>query len=576
MQFCVACSLLSVVRAAAPGEGFLQKSHERTKHEQKYSVPAMTPAPPPPHWAPLVISLKQRNVDTVFEAALNVSTPGHNDYGQYWSMPDIEKLTAPAAEHVQVVTDWLESINATYFVDYELVAVTSNAELAEKNMPSAVRAVTAAMYSLKSDPVGHVAQPLPRKSVAPAALPANAITPALISEIYSTGSATVNRSGLTSQIAFTQGSFTSTKSLQRFLKEVPQSPLHQADDADFFSWTTVGGSRAPPQSFNCNGDDPTKYPSQWCIGYPGEPTLDVEWMVGTAPGIKTSLFRLDVPVSESLEGYFTPACPTLLAFVNYLLKGADAPTAASISYGMPDYCPDLQMKDLEIFFAKLALKGVSLMAASGDHGTQNTTCTTSACTLRTVWPAASPWVTAVGGTHLVKDTAGVRQEAWNGSGGGFSEYSSRKFTPWQERAVSAYLTKLPSLPGAPPNSTFHAAGVGVPDVASFAVDMATCVVSDARDSCEGGGDGTSFASPTFAGIVSLLNEARLEAKLPPMGFLNPFLYKNADAFTDITEGSNKDLGDLYGFPATQGWDAATGLGTPIFEKLRAAALRSFP
>merc|ERR1712232_275839 len=79
----------------------------------------------------------------------------------------------------------------------------------------------------------------------------------------------------------------------------------------------------------------------------------------------------------------------------------------------------------EIFFAKLALKGVSLMAASGDYGTYNHSCTASACTLRTVWPAASPWVTAVGGTQLVNDTAGVRQEAWNGSGGGFSEYSAR-------------------------------------------------------------------------------------------------------------------------------------------------------
>ena len=39
--------------------------------------------------------------------------------------------------------------------------------------------------------------------------------------------------------------------------------------------------------------------------------------------------------------------------------------------------------------------------------------------------------------------------------------------------------------------------------------------------------GTSASSPFFASLVSLLNEARLNANKPVMGFLNPFLYKSA-------------------------------------------------
>jgi len=299
--------------------------------------------------------------------------------------------------------------------------------------------------------------------------------------------------------------------------------------------------------------------------------------VGIAPRVRTGLFRLDVPVTENWTDLQTPRCPTLLAFVNYLLKDSQAPYSATISYGSQHFCPDAQVVDLETRFAKLALKGVSLMAASGDYGTFSGAgegCTISSCRLLTTWPAASPWITAVGGTKLVNGTTGFGQEVWSGSGGGFSEHPggcSRKIAPWQERAVSEYLTKLPSLPGAPPDSTFNAAAVGIPDVAAFATDMATCVWGQ----CTSAGEGTSYASPTFAGIVSLLNEARLQAKLPPMGFLNPFLYQHADAFTDITDGINRYSNDLYGFPATKGWDAATGLGTPNFAKLQAAALASF-
>ena len=89
--------------------------------------------------------------------------------------------------------------------------------------------------------------------------------------------------------------------------------------------------------------------------------------------------------------------------------------------------------------------------------------------------------------------------------------------------------------------------------------------------------GTSASSPTFAALVSLLNEARFKAGKPPMGFFNPFAYANPTAFTDVTKGTNAiGRGDgaalKYGFAAAPGWDAATGLGTPLFDRLLDAAL----
>merc|ERR1712224_1006889 len=83
--------------------------------------------------------------------------------------------------------------------------------------------------------------------------------------------------------------------------------------------------------------------------------------------------------------------------------------------------------------------------------------------------------------------------------------------------------------------------------------------------------GTSASTPSWAGIISLLNEECLSASggSKTLGFINPLLYKNADAFNDITKGSNAiGYNSRSGWKCTEGWDAATGLGTPNFEKLQ--------
>merc|ERR1712032_958918 len=72
-------------------------------------------------------------------------------------------------------------------------------------------------------------------------------------------------------------------------------------------------------------------------------------------------------------------------------------------------------------------------------------------------------------------------------------------------------------------------------------------------------------------IISLLNEECLSASggSKTLGFVNPLLYQNADAFNDITKGSNA-VGEnaASGWKATEGWDAVTGLGTPKFTSLQ--------
>ena len=88
--------------------------------------------------------------------------------------------------------------------------------------------------------------------------------------------------------------------------------------------------------------------------------------------------------------------------------------------------------------------------------------------------------------------------------------------------------------------------------------------------------GTSASTPTVAGIISLLNDARLQKNKSTLGFLNPFLYQNSAAMYDVTTGHNEGClpGDI-GFYATTGWDPVTGCGTPNFPAMIKAAVNNW-
>ena len=90
--------------------------------------------------------------------------------------------------------------------------------------------------------------------------------------------------------------------------------------------------------------------------------------------------------------------------------------------------------------------------------------------------------------------------------------------------------------------------------------------------------GTSASAPVFAAMIALVNDARMAAGQKALGFLNPFLYQNADVFTDVTKGSDKvGRGGSplpWGFNCSAGWDPVTGLGVPVFPKLMAAAMKA--
>ena len=124
----------------------------------------------------------------------------------------------------------------------------------------------------------------------------------------------------------------------------------------------------------------------------------------------------------------------------------------------------------------------------------------------------------------------------------------------QAGAVAKYLS---TASGLPPKGTYPTNGRATPDVAALGEGYQ--VVNNGAVESVGG---TSASAPLFAGLVSLLNEARSQKGGKPMGFINPWLYNHTDVFTDVIKGTSKIGRDgealKYGFNCEVGWDPVTG------------------
>ena len=109
------------------------------------------------------------------------------------------------------------------------------------------------------------------------------------------------------------------------------------------------------------------------------------------------------------------------------------------------------------------------------------------------------------------------------SGGGFSQSFAR--ADYQQNAMSYFLTNYP--PGYS-SSQFNITGRVYPDVS--AIGNRISIYSNGKPQLE---SGTSASAPLFASIITLINEERLAANKTTVGFLNPALYANPDAFADV-------------------------------------------
>lgn len=267
----------------------------------------------------------------------------------------------------------------------------------------------------------------------------------------------------------------------------------------------------------------------------GEVMLDIEVAASVAPGAKVAVY-----FAPNTDQGFIDAITTAVH------DTTNKPSVLSISWGGPESTWTQQsLTALDAACQSAAALGITITAAAGDDGA-----TDGGKGNNVDFPASSPHVLACGGTKLDANGATVVSEVvWNelanqegATGGGVSNVFA--LPVWQANA------KVPGPSG-------KTGGRGVPDVCGDADPTTGYTVRvDGQTSVIGG---TSAVAPLWAGLVAVANQ-QLGSKV---GFIQPAIYaaKAASAFNDVTQGNNG------AFSAGPGWDACTGLGSPIASKL---------
>ncbi len=318
-------------------------------------------------------------------------------------------------------------------------------------------------------------------------------------------------------------------------------------------------------------------------GYDDESQLDVQLMSQAADGIR--LWYWNSP-------YW------LYSFAVDFYQAEDIPQVISMSWGWSEDsqceiidCPNITSQQyverVNNEYLKIALRGTTILAASGDAGAPGRT--DEGCSperpINPIFPGSSPYVLSIGGTVVSFDNQTLnyttplclnnscltgRNETsiscdkigWT-AGGGFDIYHNE--TPyWQRKAVTRYLKSGVTLPN---SSNFNQNGRAYPDVSAIGHSCPT-YINKRLDTV----DGTSCSTPVVAGLVSIIANHLWVKNGVKTGFINPLLYYIWDncpeCFQDITEGYNWctensccDNHTDYGFQATKGFDPVTGLGT---------------
>lgn len=251
----------------------------------------------------------------------------------------------------------------------------------------------------------------------------------------------------------------------------------------------------------------TSYPTP-DSGWAEEISLDVDMVSAVCPGCHILLVESDNNTTANLGTAVNEAVKLGAKFVSNSYGGGEDPSETTFDSSYFDH------------------PGVAITASSGDGG------------YGVEYPAASPHVTAVGGTSLTRNANNSRgwdETAWDGAGSGCSAVESKP--SWQKdsgcanKAVADVSAVADPATGVAVYDTFQTSGWGVVG-------------------------GTSVASPVIASTYAL-------GGTPASGsYPVSTAYDRSASLNDVTSGSNGSCTPSYLCTAGPGYDGPTGLGTP--------------
>jgi len=250
----------------------------------------------------------------------------------------------------------------------------------------------------------------------------------------------------------------------------------------------------------------TRYPST-NAGWALEISLDVEAAHAACQNCSIVLVEAD---SSSFNN--------LMAAVDRAV--AMGATVVSNSYGANEFLSET------IYDYHFNHPGVAFTVSSGDSG------------YGVEYPAASKYVTAVGGTTLLfnQDGSYNQELVWSGAGSGCSRYESKPI--WQTDTGCSQRTVADVSADADPNT-----GAAVYDSTAYFGQRGWWQVG-----------GTSLAAPLVAAVYAQSGNTT--------GSANSIPYTNVGALHDVKSGSNGSCTPPYLCKAGVGYDGPTGLGTP--------------
>ncbi|MGH9171253.1 MAG: protease pro-enzyme activation domain-containing protein [Acidimicrobiales bacterium] len=319
----------------------------------------------------------------------------------------------------------------------------------------------------------------------------------------------------------------------------------------------------------------------------GEAVLDVEDVSALASDANINVY--EAPSSDVGTQFATN--DVYNAMVN-----SDNANVISASWGLCEPAFELASPGAQevedSIFEEAAAQGMTMYAAAGDSGSNDCAygATATSPKVSVDDPASQPFVVGVGGTTLLAPTTPPDEKVWNegaeggGGGGGISRtwpspgWQSNSGVSGVANSYSGSAAYAFCVPKASQKTSYATPPCReVPDVT---IDADEYTGTSFYQKLYGGWStigGTSTAAPMWAGItldVTASSDCSALADNPTngerdLGFDSPALYEAAATtkagtdFNDITKGNNDIFGLGKGYPATAGYDMASGLGSPV-------------